>query len=554
MTHEHASLALRLVPTLAACFAAAVLVGCGSGDDNTVPLADSGRDVSADQTADQGGQDVTSDVPTKSDGGDGSTDAGDGGHAAEGGDAGDGGVSLNSINHFVVIYMENHSFDNLYGEFPGATGLTGLDAGAPNVQQLNGPDGGPYATLPFPPILSDGGAFAGASLPNAPFLIENYIPADADTPTDLNHIFFTEQIQIAAGGMNLFAYQSNALGLVMGYYHTMNLPVPQEAMNWTVCDHFYHSAFGGSFLNHQFLIAATAPVWDPNVKPLPDADGGVGPVYDDLSTLGPGQGEGFIWHDPSTVADGGSGTYYVVNTSFSVNSPHAPGGGRASAPYLVPNLTNPTIGDRLTAASVDWAWYSGGWNDAIAASADAGVPEGGSTPGADKFQYHHQPFIFFANYADGTPGRAQHLKDEQDFLDAAANGTLPAVSFVKPAGINNEHPNYTDVVTGDVHLMALITAVKSSPNWKDTAIIITYDEHGGFWDHVKPPAGDQWGPGSRVPTIVISPFAKTNHVDNTPYDTSSILATIERRWSLTPLTSRDQNAPPMLSGVFKFAQ
>jgi phospholipase C len=98
--------------------------------------------------------------------------------------------------------------------------------------------------------------------------------------------------------------------------------------------------------------------------------------------------------------------------------------------------------------------------------------------------------------------------------------------------------------------MALINAVKSSPNWADTAIIITYDEHGGFWDHIRPPAGDQWGPGSRVPTIVISPLAKTGFVDHTPYDTSSILSTIEKRWTLPPLTSRDRNAPPMLS-VFK---
>jgi acid phosphatase len=128
---------------------------------------------------------------------------------------------------------------------------------------------------------------------------------------------------------------------------------------------------------------------------------------------------------------------------------------------------------------------------------------------------------------------------------------LPAVSFIKPVGIDNEHPQYADVLTGDTHLMSLITTIENSPNWKDTAIIITYDEHGGFWDHVPPPVHDQWGPGARLPAIVISPFAKTNNVDHTTYDTSSILATIEMRWSLTPLTSRDQNAPPMLS-VFKF--
>jgi acid phosphatase len=540
-------LTLRFFPAMALCGAGGILAAC-SGDDSGVKP---GSDAALDVTTDHAGLDVATDTPTMHEGGGDASDAGrpvDGGDAGDSGDAGDGATSLGSINHFVVIYMENHSFDNLYGEFPGADGVTTLDASAPNVQQINGPDGGPYTTLPFPPLLTDGGPFADASLPNAPFPIESYIPADMKTPVDLNHIFFTEQIQIADGGMNLFVYQSNALGLTMGYYHTLSLPVPVEAKKFTVCDRFYHSAFGGSFLNHHFLIAAAPPVWDPATKPLPATDGGV-LVFDDPATIVPAQNEGYIWHDPSTFADGGAGTYYVVNTSFSGNSPHAPGGGKALPAYLVPDQTAPTIGDRLTAASVSWAWYSGGWNDALAASADAGLPEGGATPVADIFQYHHQPFIFYANYADGQPGRA-HLKDEQDFLTAAQAGMLPAVSFVKPAGINNEHPQYTDVVRGDTHLMSLITAIENSPNWSDTAIIITYDEHGGFWDHVSPPAGDKWGPGARVPTIVISPLAKTNNVDHTTYDTSSILATIEKRWSLMPLTNRDKNAPPMLS-VFK---
>ena len=514
------------------------LASCGSGDDSTAPggtdagsTADIGTGLDGTTGTDSGATDSGVDRATGTDGA--VTDAGDGGLA-----------TLASINHFVIIYMENHSFDNLYGEFPGADGIASLDAGATNVQQLNGPDGGPYATLP-PPLLSSAAdaavepGFQDASLANGPFAIEDYVPADAAT-RDLHHIFFTEQNQINAGAMNLFVYWSDARGLSMGHYHTMNLPVPNEAKNWTVCDHFYHAAFGGSFLNHQFLIAATAPVWDPNVKPIPAA------IVQDPATLSPGSGEGQVWHEPT------SGTYYVVNTSFSANSPH---------PYftvpsanLVPNLSGPTIGDRLTAANLDWAWYAGGWNDAIAYSADAGVPEGGILPttGGENFQYHHQPFVYFAKYADGTPERAAHLKDEQEFVAAAAAGNLPAVSFIKPVGINNEHPGYTDVLSGDNHLLSLISKIKSSPNWKDTAIIITYDEHGGFWDHVAPPTSDKFGPGSRVPTIVISPFAKTGYVDHTPYDTTSILATIEKRWSLQPLATRDQNATPMTAS-FNFA-
>ena len=129
--------------------------------------------------------------------------------------------------------------------------------------------------------------------------------------------------------------------------------------------------------------------------------------------------------------------------------------------------------------------------------------------------------------------------------------SLPAVSFLKPAGLDNEHPNYTDVITGENHTKAIIDAIRASSLWADTAIIVTYDENGGFWDHVAPPVVDRWGPGTRVPAIVISPFARKRAVDHHRYDTTSILALIEHRWRLRPLSSRDAAADP-LSGAFDF--
>jgi phospholipase C len=200
----------------------------------------------------------------------------------------------------------------------------------------------------------------------------------------------------------------------------------------------------------------------------------------------------------------------------------------------------PTIGDRLTAKGLDWAWYSGGWNAALAGNPDP------------NFQYHHQPFAYFANYADGTAATAAHLKDETDFLAAAQAGTLPAVSFVKPLGPENEHPGYAALTTGENHLIQLINAVRNGPNWKDAAIIITYDEHGGFWDHVKPPVIDKWGPGERVPTIIISPYSKVGYIDHTQYETSSILSLIEKRWGLAPLGTRDASASPLVN-AFDFS-
>jgi phospholipase C len=502
---------LLALPLLLAPLAAEA---CGGDDTSPAASGDAGADHTTPPAADAAG-----------------TDSAPGNDATPPDAAGDGGTSLASIQQFVVIYLENHSFDNLYGEFPGADGITALDAAAPNVAQVD-EAGVPFATLPMP-TLADGGPdprFPPSGMKNAPFAIEDYIPADA-APPDLHHIFFTEQNQINAGAMNKFALWSDARGFSMGHYHTTNLPLADVAKGYTLCDAFFHAAFGGSFLNHHWLIAARTP----------EAPAGVDAGIDDPSKLTFGAGEGPYEFDTADQK------WYAVNTAFSGNAPH---------PYfavttpLVPDQTSPTIGDRLTDKSIDWAWYAGGWDDAMAYSADGGVPDGGVTPILEKFQYHHQPFVYYAKYAEGQPGRA-HLKDEKQFLAAAQAGTLPPVSFVKPVGVSNEHPGYTDILEGEVHVAALIDAVKKSPQWPTTAIIVTYDEHGGFWDHVTPPKTDKWGPGSRVPAIVISPLAKKGFVDHTVYDTTSILATIEKRFALAPLTARDTAAKDM-SAAFDF--
>jgi phospholipase C len=417
----------------------------------------------------------------------------------------DGDPGLRKLDHIVVIYLENRSFDNLYGEFPRANGLAAA-AGAPLQVDATGT---PYAMLP---VTASSGL--PATLVNAPFAIEQFIPASVPT-IDLVHRFYQEQAQIDHGRMDRFALVSDAKGLVMGFYHTATLPLAAEARGYTLCDNFFHAAFGGSFLNHFWLISAQTPVF-------PGAP---------ASAIAQLDASGNLVRDGFVTPDG-----YAINTAFSVNTPHP---ATVPAASLVPNQTFATIGDRLSAKHVSWAWYAGGWNDALAGHA------------GPLFQFHHQPFVFFANYADGTAAKAEHLKDEQDFVAALRAGHLPAVSFVKPYGLDNEHPGYTDLITGENHVKQLIDAVRSSPVWKRTAIIITYDEHGGFWDHVAPPVVDRWGPGARVPAIVISPFARKGHVDHHRYDTTSILALIEHRWGLAPLSGRDAAADP-LSGAFEF--
>jgi phospholipase C len=205
----------------------------------------------------------------------------------------------------------------------------------------------------------------------------------------------------------------------------------------------------------------------------------------------------------------------------------------------MPSQTLPTIGERLSEKGISWAWYSGGWNDAL-----AGHPH-------PVFQYHHQPFAYFAAYADGTEAKKKHLLDEEEFWTAVKAGTLPAVSFVKPIGPLNEHPGYADVISGQEHIAKMVDAIMASPQWKSTAIIVTYDENGGRWDHVAPPVVDRWGPGTRVPAVIISPYAKRGYVDHTQYDTTSILRFIETRWNVAPLGTRDAAAND-LTGAFDF--
>ena len=116
------------------------------------------------------------------------------------------------------------------------------------------------------------------------------------------------------------------------------------------------------------------------------------------------------------------------------------------------------------------------------------------------------------------------------------------MSFIKFAGIDNEHPGYTDVVRGQQHVADIVNAVRNSNIWNKCAIIVTYDENGGRWDHVAPPVrSDGWGTGVRVPAVVISPLARRSYVDHREYETVSILKLLEFRFNLAPIAARDAN-------------
>ena len=222
---------------------------------------------------------------------------------------------VNKIKHVVVIYLENHSFDNLYGSFAGANGLS--DARARDIIQVDSNDK-PYKFLP---AISGTSAFP-TNLANTFFNIDQYIPNDQETP-DVLHRYYQEQLQIDGGKMDKYALYNTSAGLSQGYYKTNLLPLIGVARQYTLCDNFYHSAFGGSFLNHMWLIASASPVF-------PNAPSSIVAKLDS---------KGNLITDGQVTPDG-----FVVNTSYTVNNPHPTSAATAT---LVPNQTIPTIGDRL---------------------------------------------------------------------------------------------------------------------------------------------------------------------------------------------------------------
>ena len=517
---------------------------------------------------------------------------------------GHGSDRLARINHIVVIYQENHSFDNLYGSWEGVNGLSS----APPARTVQVSQAGVQfsclqqndvnlASPPLAPICSDtttGSSFVSHFF-NEPFIIDDYIPATATTcpnglpngapggcTKDLVHRFYQEPYQLNGGRQNRYVTGSDSIGLTMGVYRTGDLPIyrflhADGHPHYAIGDAYFQAAFGGSFLNHQWLIAARTPVWgnavndgtandlhsvvDVNGMPVnyPLYASPSGTAVRDVqltASCNPAPGRG---PTPAGVVCGD----YAVNTTQPISQPFSPG---TALSRRLPLLSVPTIGDRLNDAGVDWAWYSGGWSNANGDVNSPGWTNGSGPTCADPnalaaatypncadrvFQFHHQPFNYYAAYAPGTAARTAHLRDEEEFLQLARSSTdacrLKPVSFVKPVGVENEHPGYASETVGSSHLVELVQAVTDSPCAKDTLVIVTYDEFGGQWDHVTPPGQggtpgvhDVWGPGTRLPLLVISPFLRGDFVvDHTTYDTTSILATIGRRFGLPPLTSRD---------------
>ncbi|MDQ0738409.1 acid phosphatase [Pseudomonas sp. W4I3] len=481
-----------------------------------------------------------------------------------------------NVKTVVVIYAENRSFNNLFAHFPGLE--KPLSALSTADFQQRDRDGSVLTTLPptwggvlqVGPQSVDGVTYPSAvqfqeNLPNAPFALKG--PNAEDLPLslvtrDLWHVFYQNQMQINGGKNDRFVAWGDSGGLVMGHYaqSRYSLRLWDVAKEFVLCDNFFQGAFGGSFLNHQYLISATAPTYPNAAQSVAKAQIATLQSDDPTDTrlkpldaspasamAGPPQ------FGPSALTPDG----YAVNTLAPpywptwIRDPQNPDFSKPDLPNVLVPQTHEHIGDKLSKKNVDWAWYAGAWQATLDQFKDSG-----GIPKIPNFQYHHQPFNYFRQ--QGPENRAERDKRLRDgglgdesstnrfFADAEA-GKLPAVSFYKPQGNLNMHAGYADVASGDRHIVRALKVLQESPQWNNMVVIVTVDENGGWWDHVAPPKGDRWGPGTRVPALVVSPFARKGTVDHTVYDTASILRLITRVFQLETLDGLKQRDEAMIA-------
>ena len=478
------------------------------------------------------------------------------------------------VKTIVVIYAENRSFNNLFANFPGVE--KPLSALKPADYQQRDRDGSLLQTLPpiwggllqVGPQTVDGVTYAPGeqfqeNLPNAPFALKG--PNQQDLPLnlvtrDLWHVFYQNQMQINDGKNDQFVAWGDSGGLPMGYYaqSQYSLRLWDVAREFVLCDNFFQGAFGGSFLNHQYLISAAVPFY-PNANTsvaeaqiaVLQGDDPAGTRLKPLDKSPASAMTGAAQFGPSALTPDG----FAVNTMAPpywptwIRDPERPDYAKSDLPSVLVPQSHEHIGDKLSKKNIDWAWYAGAWQATLEQfKGSDGIPK------IPNFQYHHQPFNYFVQQGPQNPQeRSKRLRDaglgdesgSNRFLADAEAGKLPAVSFYKPQGNLNLHAGYADVAAGDRHLDRVLKVLRNSPQWQNMVIVLTVDENGGWWDHVAPPKGDRWGPGTRIPALVVSPFARKGTVDHTVYDTASILRLISRVHQLEVLDGLKQRDDAM---------
>jgi len=427
----------------------------------------------------------------------------------------------------------------------------------------------------------------GSALPNGPFQLTGlHLPYDSYTG-DTTHGFYQmwqqSDCSIAnaslgnpTGCLNdlypfvMTTYAGPAAdaggGTSMAFYNMQTDDAPllkKLADEYTISDNYHQPGMGGTGIQHVFLGTGDDIFWgdgaghplvppatqiaNPNPKPNTNNRYVLDGRFSDCSnTLSPGVGPivSYLSNLPyEAAANCAAGHYYMLNNTRPGFLPNGQvDSARIAAGVSIPPSNVRTIGDALNEKKISWAYYGGAYNAAVNLA-------NGSTNPADAVGRAYCDICNFESYATAIMGnptqRQEHIKDAVDFFAAAQQGTLPAVAFVKPDELLDGHPASSKLDLFEGILGKILVSLEQNPQLKaETAVIITFDEGGGYYDSGYIQPLDFFGDGPRIPLIVVSPFSRGGKVVHTYNDHVSILKFIERNWNLVPLTDRSRDNLP----------
>ncbi len=447
------------------------------------------------------------------------------------------------IQHLVVIFNENVSFDHYFGTYPYAQNPPGEPhfKASPNTPAVNGLS---------PALLT---ANPNAANPQR-------LDRSQALTCDQNHSYLNEQKAFDHGLMDQFVQSASGSSctdksIVMDYYDGNTVTgLWNYAQHYAMSDNSFDTVFGPSTPGALNLVSGqthgATPPTIPNQVSNGTMIGDARPVYDDCS-----------------VAEGGS----------------------------TASMSGTNIGNLLNAKGITWGWFQGGFKPtsmtngtAVCGSSHTNI--GGSV--VTDYIPHHEPFQYYQSTSNphhlpptstamiGKNDQANHQYDLSNFWDAASHGYMPAVSFLKAPAYQDGHAGYSDPLDEQNFLVNTINSLQKLPTWGNTAVVISYDDSDGWYDHVMGPivsqsndplydalsdpgqcgtlkAGtypDRCGYGPRLPLLVISPFAKVNFVDHSITDQSSILRFIEDNWSTGRIGDQSFDAlAGSLNNMFDFS-
>jgi phospholipase C len=471
-----------------------------------------------------------------------------------------GGSTATPIKHVVVIYQENISFDHYFGTYPYAANTDGNKFVAkPNTPSVNG--------------------LSAALLQHNPNSVNPQRLSSSQAITcDQNHNYGAEQKAANGGLMDKFVQYANndkcappaaqVPNVGMNYYDGNTVTgMWNYAQNFAMSDNSFSTVWGPSTPGVLNLVSGQTHggyAVDPTGKKVTDTS---------VVSSATANGVGTVINDPDPAFDD------CANTKN----------------HLA--MTGPNIGDLLNKQGVTWGWFQGGFRPtsttagkAVCAASHQNL--GGST--VTDYNPHHQPFQYYQSTSNphhlpptsvaaiGKTDQANHQYDLTDFNAALNAGKLPAVTFLKAANYQDGHAGYSNPIDEQHFVVNTINQLQKSKDWSSTAVVLAYDDSDGWYDHVMPPilnashdtsaSGDalngpgvcgsgtpmggyqnRCGYGPRQPLMVISPYAKTNYVDHSITDQTSILKFIEDNWHTGQIgdSSFDQLAGS-LNNMFNF--